>query len=471
MRTEVKRHFNHFAKLDEKFKNKNKYYYDHIRHILDRYVSKGKTVVDLGCGHGSLLAHTQPSRGLGLDISERMIEYARYKFPQLEFKTTAIEDISLGETFDYVLMINVLDHLHDMWDVLKGVENLVHEGSLICITTLNPLWQPIFSIAETLKLKMPEGPHNYVQIDDIINLLKIFDYSVLKKEIILPVPKKIPILSDLLNAVVSHIPGLRNLGAVQVVIARKEVSSPERSYSCSVIVPCHNEEKNVHECAETIPQMGKGTEVIFVNDGSTDETENELYKITQRYPHIKVVSYKENKGKGHAVRKGFEQATGDILMIFDADLTVPAADLHEFYYPLAHHKAEFVNGSRLMYPIERLAMRTLNLWGNFFFGMLVSWLIGQRLTDTLCGTKAFFRKEFHRMKIQMDKWGDFDFLFSTKELNLKLVEIPIHYKMRRTGISKMKTFQHTLLLSRVCLWAFLNLTLKDFFSGISRKKN
>jgi len=462
MKQQVKRHFNHFAKLDEKFKKKNHYYYDYIKHFLDQYVPNGSRVVDVGCGTGELLYHTEPAYGLGIDISERMVQYAVKKFPHLQFRVMDVEQVQSGETFDHVLMIDVIDHLQDIWDVLNGVENLVHEGTVICITTLNPLWQPIFHIAEALKLKMPEGPHNFVQMEDVINLLEIFDYTIVKKQMQFLVPKKIPILSEFLNRIAPHIPGLNRLCSLQTIVARKGLTSPEREYTCSVVVPCHNEEGNVEACAQTIPQMGKGTEVIFVNDGSTDGTLDKITELANQYPHVRVVSYPVNQGKGYAVRKGFEQANGDILMIFDADLTVPPEDLHEFYYPFAHEKAQFVNGSRLVYPLEDDAMRAVNLWGNQFFGMLVSWLIGQRLTDTLCGTKAFFRKDYERMSFRLDKWGDFDYLFATRDLNLKLVEIPIHYKRRQAGASKMRTFQHGLLLAKVCFWGFLQITLKGF---------
>ena len=333
MKTTVKRHFDHFAKLDEKYKHINRYYYDYIKDFLARHVPKGKRVLDLGCGQGALLAHTEPSHGVGIDISERMVEYARHKFPDLQFKLQEIEKLPSRETFDYVLMIDILDHLPDIWDAFIGMENVVREGTVLCIATLNPLWQPIFGIAERLKLKMPSGQHSYMRAADIINLLEIFDYEVVRKEMGLLIPRKIPFLSNFVNYFASRIPGIRNLCAVQLLIARKNKTNSEHPYFCSVVVPCHNEESNVEECAMSIPQMGKGTEVIFVNDASTDGTLEKLGQIEKRYPHVKVVTYPENKGKGYAVRQGFEHASGDILMIFDADLTVPAADLHEFTIP------------------------------------------------------------------------------------------------------------------------------------------
>lgn len=459
MKTEVKRHFDHLAKIYDKFKDKNKYYYSEIKKFLSENVPQNSRVLEVGCGTGELLNYVKPSFGYGIDISDRMIEQARKKFSHLLFETCEVENLSVPRKFEYVLMIDLLDHIHDIWDVLKGLETAVQEGSVLCIATINPAWQPIFTIAEALKLKMPEGPHNFIPLNDIVNLLEIFDYKILRKEMRFLVPKKIPLIADFLNWLAPKISILRNFCAVQAIVARKTAPSSEHTYSCTIVVPCHNEEENVMRCAQTIPQMGHGTEVIFVNDGSTDGTLDALKEIEKKSPHVKVVSYLENKGKGYAVREGFKASSGEILMILDADLTVPASDLAEFYYVLSHHKGRFVNGSRLVYPLENQSMRTVNLWGNQFFGMIMSWLLGQHVSDTLCGTKALFKEDYFKIKMGKDKWGDYDLLFGAAQLNLKIAEVPIHYQMRTSGLSKMKTFRHGILLARMCLWGFFNLKL------------
>ncbi len=459
MKAEVKRHFDHLAKLYDKFKEKNSYYYDHIKKFLDENVPHRSKVLEVGCGTGELLSHVRPSNGCGVDISDRMIRIAREKYPDLHFEVGEVENLSVPQKFEYVLMIDLLDHVHDIWDVLKGVEPAVNEGTILCIATINPLWQPIFTLAENLKLKMPEGPHNFMRMGDIVNLMEVFDYDIIRNEMRFLIPKKIPFISEAINAVIPKIPFLRNFCAVQTIVARKTKTLPATDYSCTVMVPCHNEEGNVEECAATVPQMGKGTELIFVDDGSTDGTLAKLRDLEAKYSHVKVITYPKNQGKGRAVQEGFRAASGDILMILDADLTVPANDLHEFYYVLAHGKARFVNGSRHVYPLENQSMRTLNLWGNQFFAAIMSWILGQRVTDTLCGTKALFKEDYLKIKMGKDKWGDYDLLFGAAGLKLKMAEVPIHYRKRMSGFSKMKTFQHGWLLARISVWGALHIKL------------
>jgi len=460
MKTEVKRHFDHIAKIYDKYKEKNRYYYDHIKRFLKEHIPAKSRVLDVGCGTGELLNHVDPGYGYGIDISDRMIKRAKEKFPHLLFETCDVENLAAPQKFEYVIMIDLLDHIHDIWDVLKGIESGVREGTILCLATINPGWQPVFTIAEKFKLKMPEGPHNFVPMNDIVNLLEIFDYEIVRKEMRFLIPKKIPFISEFVNGLIPKIPVLRNLCAVQAIVARKRSNFRERPYSCSVIIPCHNEAGNVEECARTIPQMGLGTEVVFVNDGSKDGTLEKIEHIANQNPHVKVVTYPDNRGKGYAVREGFKAATGDILMILDADLTVPAEDLHEFYYVLAHDKAHFVNGSRLVYPLECQSMRTINLWGNQFFSMIMSWLLGQHVSDTLCGTKALFKEDYLKIKMGKDKWGDYDLLFGAAKLNLKIAEVPIHYGQRLQGLSKMKTFRHGLLLIRMCFWGLFSIKLR-----------
>lgn len=452
------------AAVYDKFRKKNAYYHEFLKTFLRENIPSGSRVLSVGSGTGELLNSVHPCYGQGWDINESMVQTARQRFPHLNFDTYSSEGhFPVRGQFDYVIMVNLLDHTHDIWSLLKGIEPATQEGTVLCISSVNPLWQPLFYLAEALKLKIPEVTHNFIRLDDIVNLLDIFDYEVVKKEMRLLIPLKVPFLSDAINRWVLKIPWVRNLSAVQTLVARKRRPSEECLYSCSVVIPCHNEEGNVDRCAKTTPQMGRGTEVIFVDDGSTDGTLQKMEAVQKKYPHVKVISYPKNRGKGHAVRQGFSRASGDILMILDADLTVPAENLHPFYYVLSHHKARFVNGSRLVYPLEDESMRTANLWGNQFFGMIMSWLLNQRVSDTLCGTKALFKKDYVKMNMGKDRWGDYDLLFGAAALNLKIAEVPTQYKRRVSGASKMKTFQHALLLARICIWGFLHFKLGRFF--------
>jgi len=249
--------------------------------------------------------------------------------------------------------------------------------------------------------------------------------------------------------------------------------SSSKNLSCSVIVPCRNEVGNIEGCVERIPDMGRHTEIIFVDGESTDGTRQKIKEMIEKYRgkrDIKFIPQVPNLGKGDAVKIGFNAASGDVLMIFDADMTVPPEDLNKFFLPLAEGKAEFVNGSRLVYPLEDEAMRGINLVGNKIFSLIFTWLLGQRVKDTLCGTKVLFKKDFYKIKMDRDPFGDFDLLFGAAKNNLKIVEMPIRYRRRVAGMSKIKIFKHGLLLVKNCFVGFRELKLHKWLK-ILRGKN
>ena len=231
--------------------------------------------------------------------------------------------------------------------------------------------------------------------------------------------------------------------------------------SVSVIIPARNEKGNIEALIQRTPRMGKHTEIIFVEGNSTDDTWGEIQRQGahyQEYYHIKWVQ-QDGKGKGDAVRKGYSIATGDILMILDADMTVEPEELPKFFNAIASGKGEYINGSRLVYPMEKQAMRFLNLLGNKFFSLAFSWLLGQNLKDTLCGTKVLSRENYLRLAAnrayfgEFDPFGDFDLIFGSAKLNLKFVEIPIRYRARTYGETNISRFKHGWLLLRMTFFA------------------
>jgi glycosyltransferase involved in cell wall biosynthesis len=226
---------------------------------------------------------------------------------------------------------------------------------------------------------------------------------------------------------------------------------------CSVIIPCHNEEDNIEAAVRRIPQMGKMTEIIVVNDGGTDKTVQRVKDFQKEFPDLKLIDYSPNQGKGYAVKKGFEEATQEILVILDADLSVLPEELPRFFNPLNKAMCQFVNGTRMVYPMENQAMRTLNLLGNKLFGFIMSFITQQTLTDTLCGTKALYKSDFKRIRWGLDRWGDFDLLFGAAKMGCKIMEIPVHYHSRKSGESKMKSFRHGLHLLKACYLGFKEL--------------
>jgi glycosyltransferase involved in cell wall biosynthesis len=242
-----------------------------------------------------------------------------------------------------------------------------------------------------------------------------------------------------------------------VICARPSATARNISgLSCSVIVPCRNEKGNIEKIVTDLPIMGKGTEIIFVEGHSKDGTLSECERVMKAYSDKEIkVFVQDGEGKGNAVRCGFSKATGDILMILDADLTVPPEELPKFFNVLASGKGEFVNGSRLVYKMEGKAMRFLNLLGNKFFSFMFTFLLEQYIKDTLCGSKALWRKDYERIVKgrvyfgDFDPFGDFDLLFGAAKLNLKIVEVPVHYRQRSYGATQIKRFTHGWLLLRM----------------------
>ena len=208
--------------------------------------------------------------------------------------------------------------------------------------------------------------------------------------------------------------------------------------SVSVIIPCFNEEETIENCVNAIPELPWECEIIVVDDGSKDRTAEVARKIKRS--NLKVVSYKPNGGKGHAFRTGFEAATGDVVVIQDADMN-PEQDLVEVLKPLFEGKADFVNGTRFVYPMEKGAMKALHVPGNMAFASLVSLMCGAKLSDSLCGYKAFRRKMLLG-QLHENSWPDFEMLIKAGRNKMRIVEVPIHYNKRKKGESKMRTFKH-----------------------------
>jgi glycosyltransferase involved in cell wall biosynthesis len=205
--------------------------------------------------------------------------------------------------------------------------------------------------------------------------------------------------------------------------------------------------------------MGRGTELIFVEGHSRDDTYAAIEREMAAYPERRCRLFKQTGvGKGDAVRLGFSQASGDILMILDADLTVPPEDLPRFYEILRSGKGEFANGVRLVYPMEEQAMRFLNLVGNKFFGLAFSWLLGQTIRDSLCGTKVLWKADYDRIAANrayfgdFDPFGDFDLLFGAAKHNLKIVDVPIRYRQRTYGTTNIHRWKHGWLLLRMVIF-------------------
>lgn len=459
-RNPVAEFFDASAEKRDRWIRKNRYYHQQMAGIFSFLIPKGSSVLEVGSGTGDLLNALEPGRGVGIDISPKMMEIARKKYPHLEFRVGDVERLPTGEKFEYVVVAGTLAFLHDVQAALENIHQVCTPRSRLIIAYFSSLWDPMVRAAEALGIKEKQPVQNWLAPSDIENLLDLAGYEIIRRNVHLLLPKYVPLLSTLCNRYLVKLPFFRLFGLLNIVVARPKPVPRDREYSCSVIIPARNEAGNIEQAVLRTPQIGTHTELVFVEGNSTDNTFEEIKRVAAAHPErdIKFVQ-QDGKGKGDAVRKGFSVAGGDVLMILDADLTVAPEDLPRFYEALVRRGAEFVHGSRLVYPMEQQAMRFLNMVANKFFGAAFSFLLGQRFKDTLCGTKVLFRSDYEMIAANrayfgdFDPFGDFDLIFGAAKLNLKIAEIPIHYRQRLYGATNISRFRHGLILLRMTLYA------------------
>ena len=468
-KSKITAYFNSTAPERDYWRRRNRYYHGELERFFSSIIPKNSSVLEIGSGTGDVIAKLSPKNGTGIDISEEMVRIAKSKYPGLKFYVDDIENLSLDGKFDFVIMQDLIGHLSDIWQSARNLQKLSSPDTRIISTYYNQLWEPVIRLAENLRLKMKQPYQNWLSVEDIENLLYLNNFNVIRKGYRFLLPVYVPFVSDFINRHIARIPFIKKLCLVTFVIAKKKPSPPVRNdYSCSVVIPCRNEMKNIEEAVTGTPEMGRGTELIFVDGNSTDGTVEKIKEMIQKYPRkkIKLIHQGNATGKGDAVRKGFDDAAGEIFMILDADLTVPPEDLMKFYLAVAEGKGEFINGTRLVYPMEKQAMRFLNYLGNKFFSYLFTWFLGQKINDTLCGTKVLFKKDYERIKKgrsffgDFDPFGDFDLLFGAAKLNLKIVEMPVRYRARKYGTTKISRFMHGWLLLKMIWIAFKKFKLQ-----------
>ena len=446
---EVVAHFDAIATRWDESKRSWRYYHAERHRFIRSIIPPGASVLEVGCATGLLLGSLEGGRRVGVDVSPRMIEEARRRHPDVEFHVASGDALPSLAPFDYVVLDNLVEYVPDIHAVFDAVRPLLHPFSKLILTSNNPLWSTLINLAHLAGTGTPDIQRNYTSNLDLMNLLALRGFDVIESGWRIPVPLGVPLVAPALNAVVPRLPILRALGMVEYVVARLGVPPPGEPRA-SVVIPCFNEAENIGEAIDrTVGQPGIG-EVVVVDDGSQDGTADIVRERAARHPEVRLVALPQNQGKAVAVARGFAAATEDIVVILDADMAVAPEELPYFVEVLRSGRAEFVNGSRLVYPMEPRAMKFLNYLGNKAFGIAISLITGQRNTDTLCGTKAFFRRHLPHMRIGSAGWGDFDLLFSAARLKLKVVEWPVRYGERRRGASKMHPFRELGGMMRVC---------------------
>lgn len=435
------------------------YYHRFLRKVYARQIPPGQRVLDLGCGTGELLAATSPSFGMGVDISPRAVELATERFPGLRFEVADAGDFRFeGEPFDYVILSDLVNDLWDVQEVLMRLRSHCHPRTRIILNAYSHVWQLPLQLARRLGLARPLLPQNWLTREDIRNLMQLSSFEYLRTWPELLVPAALP-GADTVNRIVARFAPFRWFCLTNFHVCRP-IATKVANASCSIIVAARNESGNIPELIRRIPDICSDQEVVFVEGGSTDDTYAVIEEaIRQAKPDRCRLIRQPGKGKGDAVRAGFAVARGDILMILDADMTVAPEDLPLFYDAMVRGYGEFVHGVRLVYPMEQQAMRFFNLLGNKFFAFAFSWLLGQPVRDTLCGTKVLWRSDYAKIAANrsqfgdFDPFGDFDLLFGAARLNLRILEIPVRYSARTYGVTNISRWSHGWLLLRMTLFA------------------
>ena len=459
-------YFEKNASTRDRWKKRNRFYQRIIERQFAFIIPEGSTVLELGCSTGDLLNSVKPGRGIGVDFSESVIQIAREKYPHLVFQLADAISFRPDIEIDYIIVSDLITSLWDIQEFFRNIRTYVTPRTKIVISSYNYIWEPILKLGEILHLKAKQPLQNWLTIKDIENVLRLENFEIVKVEKKLLLPKYIPVFNLIFNKFLANLPGISSLDLIQFITARPVYSEPQE-FSVSIVVPARNEKGNIENAVKRTPKFGSHQEFIFIEGNSKDDTYAEMLRVQQAYPDVDIKVMKQTgKGKGNAVREAFAAASGDILMILDADLTTPPEDMPKFYEALRNNKGEFINGCRLVYPMEKEAMRFLNYLANKFFGWFFSYLLGQRLKDTLCGTKVLFRKDYDKIIANrsyfgdFDPFGDFDLLFGAAKLNLKITEVIVHYRDREYGSTQISRFSHGWLLIKMSLFAARKIKFK-----------
>jgi hypothetical protein len=363
---------------------------------------------------------------------------------------------------DYYLLNGNLHFETDIQDFLIELHRRVEAESRVIVCFYSGLWRPLIKLATKLRVRESYPEQNWISPTDLANFCQLSGFEIINRNAKILFPLNIPILSYFINRWIAPLPVIRSFNLVNIAMLRPVIKELwDYQPSVSIVVPARNEAGNIENIIKRIPKMGPKDELIFIEGNSTDNTWTEIKRLSDIYKgqiNIKI-DQQDGKGKGDAVRKGFHIAQNEILMILDADLTVPPEDLPKFYDAILYGKGEFINGSRLVYPMEKEAMRFFNIIGNKFFANAFTFVLNQSLKDTLCGTKVLTASNYKKIASNrsyfgnFDPFGDFDLLFGASRLGLKIIELPIKYRARTYGDTNIQRWKHGVVLLRMLVFS------------------
>ena len=441
-----------------------------LAHYYNLLIPADSSVLEIGCGSGELLSRIRATRRVGIDLAPAQIETARKRVPDAQFHVQAGELLELNEAdhatrtsvahekFDVIIISDTLNLAADVQRLFERLHSVSHPDTRLILNFQNTLWRPLLSVARALGLKSPQPQNSWLASSDVLNLLRLAGWVSVCRHARILVPFRALGVGTVINRWLA--PFLQWFCLTVFFVARREPATGGKALTVSVVIPARNEAGNIPAAVARTPELGAGTEIIFVEGHSRDHTWAEIQRVAAENPQRKIkILQQTGKGKGDAVRAGFAVATGDVLMILDADLTMPPEELPKFYDVIASGRAEFANGVRLVYPMDEKAMQFLNLCANKSFGLIFTWLLGQPVKDTLCGTKVLTRAHYNRIVENrayfgdFDPFGDFDLLFGAARLNLKIADVPIRYRERTYGTTNIQRWRHGVLLLRMVWFA------------------
>jgi SAM-dependent methyltransferase len=461
-------HSEKYASSREAWRKKSAFFHREDEIYLRFLIPEGARVLEIGCGTGDTLAALAPSYGVGVDFSPAMIDQARQLHPGLTFHVGDAEYAetiaALGGPFEFILVQDTIGSLEDCQKFLAQLHPLCTRETRIVVGYFSHLWQPVLKLAEVLGLRMPYPSQNVLAPDDVAALAALADFDPVKAERRILMPVFLFGVGRLVNRFISILPGFRFFALRHYVVCRSLRVADDNLKSATVVIPARNERGNIEPAIQRLPQFCDDIEVIFIEGHSKDGTFEEIERVRAAYPDKDIKAMRQpGKGKADAVFTAYDVARGDVLMILDADLTMPPEQLPKFWQAISSGKGEFINGSRLVYPLEDDAMRFLNLIANKTFSYLFSWLLNERYTDTLCGTKVMRRTDYYRLREgksyfgDFDPFGDFDLIFGASKLNLKSIDLPIRYAAREYGETQISRFRHGFMLLKMVVFAFFKI--------------
>ena len=469
----IKKHFDKLASARNSWIIKSSGFYSEDLKVMKEYIPVGSKILEVGCGTGHLIASLKPSVGVGIDISQGMIKEAKKRYSDIDFIEADVEEKTslnvIKETFDFIILSDTIGYLGDIENTFNHFHKFCNADTRFIVAYYSPFWEPILNLAAKLKFKMPELQKVLLSENDISALLNSSSFETVKKQKKILLPFKIFGLGRFVNRFIASLPVFSYFCLRSYVICRSmKKATLDLPKSASVIIPCRNEKGNIRNALNRLPKFTKDIEIIFVEGHSKDGTWQEVQEVIVDKAFIKkgfkmLAIQQKGIGKADAVFEAFSMATKDVLIILDGDLTVPPEDIPKFWKKISQGDAEYINGSRLVYPMENEAMRFLNYIANKMFSLLFTWLLGQRYTDTLCGTKVIRKRHFDKACERnkdlgdFDPFGDFFIIFGAARLNLKMTEVPIRYRAREYGETQISRFSHGFLLIKMVIFAFFKL--------------